>query len=1322
MGKFETDWILDTAGARTAVAGLISDIDKYDTTVTKANERAQDGLERAAGAAGKFASSLADGTKIYRQIEDSAKSYEAEVKRLTGVYGQLLGQQKKVADGGPEYVKLQGYIAQVKDRITELGGKFNSSGNDAADFDETLKDIVADFDRTEREAKQTQAELGKLGQVYKTLTAEQAKFVRGTDGFNELQGKIDKVTARAKELGADLNAPADAVSNVAETAGEAAEGAGKKFDLLGTIGSKLGGIFAAVFAVGAIVSFGQKVLEVTSTFQKFEAVLTNTLGSNSKANAALAMIQDFAATTNFSVQEATESFIKFANRGIKLTAEQMTALADVANSTGKSLDQLTEAVLDSMTGENERLKEFGITAQKNGATTAFTFKGVTTEVKNTSAEITKYLVGLGKIQGVTGSTAAISETLGGKISNLGDTFDKLLLTIGRSSSAVFGAFIDGARAAINFVTELIGAGNGQVEQLQKEQIRVEALRIEINGLNVGNARRTELIKQLQQEYPGFLKNIDAEKVSNEELSAAIDKVSESLAGRILVQRKQDEIAKQAEKTADALQAKLEAEAAIRKSLAQLTIEQRTNAERGVKAARAFDEATGTEAQGKGIPIPKLTQGVTLAVAGEQVITAFRQQRLELNANSLAVGDLDRNLNKLTKAQKALDEQTKVANGLARQRADLVKGLFGSEKDLTNLTADAADKAKALTKAQLAQIAEYRRLVDSERGTDTALTLAEQKKLNAALLAEAKRAEKARIDALKELHKTLADLEKQAAKARLDNLQKDSIEYLDELRRQAMAEIDLLQKKVIDQEKAYKAKGGKGASADGKLSIEQEQDFNTLRIAVNANYIDAVDALLTKQQQAQFDAQATADEKILAEIERRYDKEILAAKKAHNEILADALEAKKAEEVALATRAQAAKKIDERQAIKTAVVESQDTSRTGIANLYNLKDGVDTAELDKRVLDAEKAKQQALLDIGIEFAKKRIELFTGAADQEGQLAELAAERQINELKDQKAKLSKDKSFTDRIKDFDLLRMLGVAEGDREAVKEAFSETLGYIQEFTQGQLDAANAVVEQSKDNVSEKQNDLNTEIELNRQGFASNVETKRAELAEAKKQRAEALADQKKAQQAQIALDTVTQTIALITSSINIIEGFSKIPIIGLPLGIAAVAGLFAAFGSAKSKALGAAKFAEGGKVGGKKHSEGGNKYISYDGNDPDVIEIERGEQIIKASSADKYEGLLDAINRDDRKGIVDYMLTELLAGTGVVVKPDLPERLRETHTELVTVEKQIAAQAYNPKDLALLNEHLAGIRQNTQPAPQVYEVGGNKVIVTGNKTRTIFK
>lgn len=197
----------------------------------------------------------------------------------------------------------------------------------------------------------------------------------------------------------------------------------------GTVSGVSNFLKTALVTIGA-ASLGREIIDVTAEFQKFSAVLTNTLGSNSAAQIALRDIEEFAKRTPFAVDELTSSYVKLANQGFKPTTDELRKLGDLASSTGKGFDQLTEAIIDAQTGEFERLKEFGIRASKQGDQVKFTFKGVETQTKFTAQAIRDYVLSLGDAEGVSGSMAAISETLGGQISNLGDSWTQFLKTIG----------------------------------------------------------------------------------------------------------------------------------------------------------------------------------------------------------------------------------------------------------------------------------------------------------------------------------------------------------------------------------------------------------------------------------------------------------------------------------------------------------------------------------------------------------------------------------------------------------------------------------------------------------------------------------------------------------------------------------------------------------------------------------------------------------------------------------------------------------------------------------------------------------------------------
>jgi hypothetical protein len=283
---------------------------------------------------------------------------------------------------------------------------------------------------------------------------------------------------------------------------------------------------AAGVAVAGIGLLSKKIYDVTRSFEKYQAVLTNTFGSNSIALKSMQMIQEIAASTPFSVDELTLSYIKLVNRGFKPTREQIIKLGDLASVTGKSFDQLSEAVLDAQTGEFERLKEFGIKMSKNGKTITATFKGQTTSIKNTSDEIQKYILGLGDIKGVSGAMASQSKTLNGIISNLGDNFDSLSNNLGQKLLGTIKLNISSFSTFISKINDYIKTPLSVT--IAKDSIVMNNMVRAILDTNVELDKRKELINKLIAEFPQYYGNLNAETLSNKELEEQLKKVNNQL--------------------------------------------------------------------------------------------------------------------------------------------------------------------------------------------------------------------------------------------------------------------------------------------------------------------------------------------------------------------------------------------------------------------------------------------------------------------------------------------------------------------------------------------------------------------------------------------------------------------------------------------------------------------------------------------------------------------------------------------------------------------------------------------------------------------------
>lgn len=358
---------------------------------------------------------------------DGSKALEAQAKAAKEAANELAALEKVQQ----ENIKLQ----QMQEKLEQE--RIRTARARSAQEQQYNKEIEAQAKATEKANKeqekansaysQASKRLSELKKQLKDLSIEGKK---NTDQYRKLASEFHNLDSQVREAEKSVGEFQRNVGNYPEIPSftEAIEG--------------MGLAIISAFSVDSLLAFGQKVLETRAEFQKFEAVLTNTLGSKAGAQAVLNRIQEFAAKTPFSVKELTESFVKLANQGFKPTNSELTKLGDLASSQGKSFDQLTEAIIDAQTGEFERLKEFGIKASKEGERVKFTFKGVKTEVANTGEAINKYILSLGDLQGVTGGMAAISETLEGKISNLDDSFDSFFNNLGKNNEGIMASVLD----------------------------------------------------------------------------------------------------------------------------------------------------------------------------------------------------------------------------------------------------------------------------------------------------------------------------------------------------------------------------------------------------------------------------------------------------------------------------------------------------------------------------------------------------------------------------------------------------------------------------------------------------------------------------------------------------------------------------------------------------------------------------------------------------------------------------------------------------------------------------------------------------------------
>ena len=300
-------------------------------------------------------------------------------------------------------------IFEGVDRASKIMNKIMSSEKKAA---AAVKAGAKASERaTDAAARATQKQASALSKVGSAARAAYATVQRGAQAAARSVVDLHRKTIALGKAG---------LGNIKGGAGKVMRGVGVAT-----------GIAFAVSGSAALAA--NQFVGTASQFEKFQTVLETTEGSSAKARNAMGWVTDFAAKTPYELDEVMESFVSLRAYGLDPTNGLLRDLGDTAAAMNKPLSQAVEAIADAVTGENERLKEFGIRAAVAGNDIAYTYtvdgqKKVVKALKSDPAGIQKAIAGIMR-ERFGGAMDKLSATWDGMVSNMGDIWTQFQLAI-----------------------------------------------------------------------------------------------------------------------------------------------------------------------------------------------------------------------------------------------------------------------------------------------------------------------------------------------------------------------------------------------------------------------------------------------------------------------------------------------------------------------------------------------------------------------------------------------------------------------------------------------------------------------------------------------------------------------------------------------------------------------------------------------------------------------------------------------------------------------------------------------------------------------------
>lgn len=666
------------------------------------------------------------------------------------------------------------------------------------------------------------AAIAGLGSLFVMATKKGAEFAQALSGLEAVLGASDaemnQLSNSAKELGASTQFTSKQVvelqtefAKLGFSTKEILASTKATLDLAASLDVGLGE--AAMIAGSTLRAFG---LEAEETQRVVDVMASSTSKSALDYEAlkeSLKLVAPTSRALNVDIEETTALLATLADNGLKgsVAGTGLSKTFIELNKKGIPLNEALERVKNSSNSLNEAIDLVGVVGSKSLLTLA-----------NNAPKIDTLTESFRNSQGAAQRLAETRlDNLAGDTTKLGSAWEGFLLSI-EDGEGLFNSIARGIVQATTSLLNFITPTEKLSESLEKERASLFRVQAQLGNVNTTQEERTSLILELQKQYPNYLKNINAETASNEDLNKAIQEINKSLINKILIQEREEEIQEQAEETASELNKVLDKEAETLDYTAKLR--------------QKYSDL--------GIEIKATSPNEVLAELNE-IQEKENKLRLEGNGqNKLKIGQLSQlskehdnlffKIKALNKAEEDFQEEQEKGNNLIKEKDALMERLGITTDDNTDKTND-----------NTISLDDNLEAVDKVEKKTRDLILLKQQELKEIQNTEAKTRDEiaARNDKVKAIQAEIKELQRLSLKKldieRLDTeslprLQKREAQKVD-VRTSSEEQVDRYVRKVNDNYTGY----FRNQSEERKQIILQE---NAARLDITSNVLSSVENL------------------------------------------------------------------------------------------------------------------------------------------------------------------------------------------------------------------------------------------------------------------------------------------------------------------------------------------------------------------------------------------------------------------------------------------------------------------------------------------------
>jgi hypothetical protein len=302
----------------------------------------------------------------------------------------------------------------------------------------------------------------------------------------------------------------------------------------------VGAAIAAAYSVREIIQFTKESVRLADVQLKAEAQLLTALKGRKEAQQELIkQAADLQKKTTFGDEEtiAAQARIAAFVQEVDQIKELTRVSQDFASAKGIDLATASDLITKSFASSTNALSRYGIEIEGTAGS---------------SERLTNIVKGLDNA--FKGQAEVIARTGLGPLIQLQNAFGDLQESIGKLilSSGGFNAFLGILGDAVGFLENIIPKTGQYSKELTNQRNEMDLLARQILLTNEGEEGRAELITELTAKYPEFLKGLDRENVTNEQLAVRLREVNAEYVKRIALATKNEELEAQQTKTADRL--------------------------------------------------------------------------------------------------------------------------------------------------------------------------------------------------------------------------------------------------------------------------------------------------------------------------------------------------------------------------------------------------------------------------------------------------------------------------------------------------------------------------------------------------------------------------------------------------------------------------------------------------------------------------------------------------------------------------------------------------------------------------------------------------